>query len=207
MIDKITVVESDLPSCIAGELESSRAIACDIETSGLDWRNDEIGTCQLFAPAAGTVVVKAKKGVPLNLKSLLESNSVEKVFHHAPFDLRFMLFHWGIHARSVTCTKVASRLISPDWDNEKHSLKPLLFHYLNICVDKSEQRSSWTDTHLTDAQLVYAAEDVRYLISLKECLEREIVNKGLEVLYRDCLSFLPSRIELEVGGWPDVFKY
>jgi ribonuclease D len=207
MLDNITVVEGDLSNAITEELWASRTIACDIETSGLDWRNDEIGTCQIFSPSTGAIVVKVRDVVPVNLKALFEAHSIEKVFHHAPFDLRFILFHWGIRVRSVTCTKVASRLVSPDWGSEKHSLKPLLSRYLNVCLDKSEQQSAWTSGELSDDQLSYAAEDVRHLIPLKQRLEEEISRQGLGELYRDCLSFLPSRIELEVGGWPDVFKY
>ncbi len=51
-----------------------------------------------------------------------------KVFHHAPFDLRWMMSHWQMQAASVACTEVASRLLNPDPDSASHSLKYLLEH-------------------------------------------------------------------------------
>jgi ribonuclease D len=207
MLDNVTIVDGDLPDSIAAKLGSEATIACDIETSGLDWRNDKIGTFQLYAPSVGVVIVKAQSSSPENLRALLESDSVEKVFHHAPFDLRFMAFRWNVQACSVVCTKIASRIVSPRFRSEEHSLKPLLARYLGIFVDKSEQQSDWTSDMLNESQISYAAEDVRYLISLKCELEAELRIKGLDHLYRECLRFLPSRVELEVGGWPDVFKY
>jgi len=69
----------------------SRRIAWDIETTGLDWRREKIGTCQLFAEAVGAVVVSVGEDRPSALARLIEDNTVEKVFHHAPFDLRFMV--------------------------------------------------------------------------------------------------------------------
>jgi ribonuclease D len=207
MLENVTLLEGDLPNAIAAELGSEPTIACDIETSGLDWRKDKIGTCQLFTPSTGAVILKVWQSIPERLKALLESEKVEKVFHHAPFDLRFMLFSWNVHVSSVTCTKVASRIAFPDFPSEEHSLKPLLQRYLGVNLDKSEQQSDWINGELNDRQLSYAAEDVRYLIPLKQCLEAEIRKKGLDSLYKDCLKFLPSRVQLEVGGWPDVFKY
>mgnify|MGYP006194651211 CR=1 FL=1 len=37
---------------------------------------------------------------------------VQKVFHHAPFDLRFMVAQWNVTPRNIACTKVASKMLS-----------------------------------------------------------------------------------------------
>jgi hypothetical protein len=55
--DAVTVVYSDLSDSLWAAFAESFLVAWDIETSGLDWREDQIGTCQLFAEGIGTVVV------------------------------------------------------------------------------------------------------------------------------------------------------
>ena len=92
----LTMVRGDLPDDLWSAYAASSLIAWDIETSGLDWRQDRIGTCQLFAQGVGTVVVSADQSqVPRQLTALLQDPGVEKVFHHASFDLRFMVGRWG----------------------------------------------------------------------------------------------------------------
>src|SRR5688572_3027489 len=92
-------------------LERARArgvVAWDIETTGLDWRSDDIRTCQLAVGDDISIVQVGNWGVPDNLRSLLQDAAVLKVFHHAPFDLRFMTHHWKADAVNVACTKIAS---------------------------------------------------------------------------------------------------
>lgn len=51
----IRVLGGDLSGGLADDFALSRRIAWDIETTGLDWRREKIGTCQLFAEAVGAV--------------------------------------------------------------------------------------------------------------------------------------------------------
>lgn len=101
-----TVASGDLPATLLDACRRSVLIAWDIETSGLDWRQAQIGTCQLFAPGIGAVVISVSDGVrPTRLVSLLEDPRVPKVFHHAPFDLRFMMHAWGVKPASIRARK------------------------------------------------------------------------------------------------------
>jgi ribonuclease D len=93
--DEPVVVSGDLPLELARAFSSSPLIGWDIETSGLDWRSDRIGTCQIFAEDLGAAVVSLSGEMPVRLAGLLENAGVVKVFHHAPFDLRFMVHAWG----------------------------------------------------------------------------------------------------------------
>jgi len=93
-------------------------VAWDVETTGLDWHHDSLGTCQLFAGDVGAVIIRVGQEKPVRLIGLLEDPAVEKVFHHAPFDLRFMVRAWGARPASIRCTKVASKLLEPAAPNE-----------------------------------------------------------------------------------------
>jgi ribonuclease D len=201
------VVSTDLPNHLFQEFSRSAEVAWDIETSGLDFRQDEIGTVQLHSLKVGSVLVKLDDRTPANLCALLSDPSVLKVFHHAPFDLRFMLAKWGCHPRNVACTKIASKLLEPHAEPSEHSLKPLMLKHLGIVLDKTQQTSNWTANQLSKEQLKYAFNDVIYLLGLFETLTKEIRSAGLDELYEQCLDFLPTRVTLDVGGWPDVYLY
>lgn len=202
------LVQGDIDDQLAMLLSRSSLLAWDIETSGLDWQQDRIGTCQLHSDADVSVIVQLNGRAPSNLRKLLADPQITKVFHHAPFDLRFMTAQWGVTTASVACTKVASKLLSPDAAPEAHSLKSLLAQHLDVHVEKGPVRTSdWSAAELTPEQLRYAAADVADLLRLYAVLRKELSNSGLDTLYDSCISFLPTRVQLEVGRWPDVFAY
>jgi ribonuclease D len=201
------VLHNDLASDLADALHEVPRVAWDIETSGLDWRTDRIGTCQLYAPEVGTLIVQVNGKQPTRLGALLADPGVLKVFHHGPFDLRFMTWHWKVPAASVACTKIASKLLEPNAPNEAHSLQALLDRHLGVYISKAERISDWLADNLSDAQLTYAAADVTHLLPLLDSLAKELANAGLSDLYAQCTKFLPARVRLEIGGYPDVFAY
>ncbi len=87
----LVVARGDLPADFAEALACSPRVAWDVETTGLAWHHDRLATCQLFSGDVGVAVVSLSDVRPARLAALLENPSVEKVFHHAPFDLRFMV--------------------------------------------------------------------------------------------------------------------
>lgn len=180
-------------------------LAWDIETTGLDWRTDRIGTAQVQVDEL-SCVVRINGRIPHRLLALLEDPSILKIAHHAMFDLRFMAFHWRATASSVACTKIASKLLRPQAPHEEHSLAALTHRYLGVELDKGLQTSDWTG-ELTPAQLRYATEDVRHLPQLYAELDKEIRDRGLLSLRERCYAHLPTRVELDLGGYPDVFEY
>lgn len=186
---------------------ASTMVAWDIETSGLDWKTERIGTCQIYCEQGGTAVVQLGGDVPARLRTLLEDPKVTKVFHHAPFDLRFMAAHWKARPASIACTKIASKLLDPGRPNEAHSLAPLVREYLAVDVDKSEQCSDWLAGSLTARQVDYAMKDVIYLIPLLRVLMRELQRRNREGLAQACFHHIPARVELELWGYGDVYAY
>jgi ribonuclease D len=205
--DAVAVVKGDTTPELFNALRESKKIAWDIETSGLDWRSERIGVCQLYTPHTGTIVVQLGSRRPNNLCSLLEDSDVLKVFHHAPFDLRFMHHHWGVRSRNLACTKIASKLLTPQAPNEDHSLRELLRRHLTVSIDKEEQTSNWMAKHLSAAQLAYAATDVCHLLPLLDALLKKLEAVGLHRLYSECLRHVPTRVELDLLGYDDVFAY
>jgi ribonuclease D len=196
----------DIGESTARGLRLSGRIAWDIETSGLDWNRDQIGTCQLYSEGTGPIVVQLNGQVPSRLSGLLRDPAVAKVFHHAPFDLRFMRAQWGVQASNVRCTKIASKVVSPELETEEHSLQSVL-HRMGIEISKDQRITDWIGEHLSDEQLAYAANDVRYLLPLLERLERMARERSLTELLAKCFEHIPTRVELDVRGYPDIYEY
>lgn len=85
---------SDLSESFLKKATQRGMAALDIETSGLDWRSERIGLCQIYVPGATPALIKAKKNAkPERLLRLLSDTSIQKIFHHAMFDLRFLRYH------------------------------------------------------------------------------------------------------------------
>ncbi len=206
----VRVEQDDLPADLATAFRHADRIAWDVETTGLDWRHERLATCQLFAEDVGVVVVRIRTAdsCPERLAALLEDPAVAKVFHHAPFDLRFMVRAWNVQPASIRCTKVASKLLAPDAPNEIHSLRQLVVRNLGVTLTKGAIRTSdWAAADLTPEQLDYAAGDVLHLLALLDVLQADLEQAHLARLYDDCCAFLPARVLLELGGYPDVFAY
>jgi ribonuclease D len=203
----IQMRREDISDADLAMIRSARIVAWDIETSGLDWSSERIGTCQLHVPEVGTIVLQIDGHVPDRLASVLGDPDVTKVFHHAMFDLRFMATHWKVSPANIACTKIASKLLEPHADQGDHSLKELLRRRLSVTIEKDQRLSNWLKNDLSEDQVRYAASDVIYLLSLYRDLRSSLRGLGLSDLYDRCLSHLPTRVELETGGFGDVYTY
>jgi ribonuclease D len=201
------VVADDLPVAVYDEFVVEGIAACDIETSGLDFKTEHIGTFQVYGTTVGAWIVRVNGQTPVRLARLLADERVCKVFHYAPFDLRFVLSQWGVRATNVKCTKIASKVVFPELSDDEHSLKELLQRVADIELSKQARLSDWTHDELTEDQIQYAAKDVLYLLPLINALEELAASKGLTGLLQGCYAHIPTRVELDVRGYGDVFAY
>jgi ribonuclease D len=204
---EVDLVEGDVSADFESAVRDSAIVAWDVETSGLDWWLDRIATCQLHVPNFGTQIIRVDERRPDRLRELLMSEHVLKVFHHAPFDLRFMRHHWKVDARRVACTKILSKIVRPEVDSAEHSLKPLLEQFLGVMLDKTQQTSNWLSPVLTDEQLIYAARDVRYLVPLLEKLMDNARASGVADIAERTFEYVPVRVATDIRGCGDVFSY
>jgi ribonuclease D len=203
---RVVLLHGDLDADTYERAAHADVLPWDIETTGLDWRTARIATVQL---QLGDVayVVRLDTRAPVRLRALLEDPAVEQLIHHAMFDLRFMAHAWGARPRAIACTKIAAKLLAPSAPAEDHTLSSLVARHFGVVLDKRQRVSDWGTDALSPAQLAYAAEDVRYLLPLHRRLERELRGRGLLGLRDRCFAHLPTRVELELGGYPDVYEY
>ena len=62
---------------------------------------------------------------------------------------------------------------------------------------------------VSSAQQAYAASDVLYLHALKEKLDAMLAREERTALAQACFDFLPTRVRLDLDGWPetDIFSH
>ncbi|GAB3835108.1 ribonuclease D [Hymenobacter jeollabukensis] len=102
------------------------------------------------------------------LWAVLSDPAVEKVFHSCKSDILLLDELYNVHVRRITDTSVLHTLLAESDNNI--SLGRLIQSELGIEVDKGEQKSNWLKRPLTEAQKIYAANDVLYLLELADRL-------------------------------------
>ena len=203
MEEKIKVIKNDISAQQLNTIQKEKSLHIDLETTGLKPKTSTIKTIQIHAPQANTVFIVQTNTPPPNVIQAL-TLEIPKIFHHAMFDMRFIYNHWKIMTSNPKCTKIASKIISPN--KKSHSLKPLLEDLLNIHIDKTQQLSNWSNTMLTEQQKEYAAKDVLYLGKLLTSLITNATPEQLNHIERS-YAYIPTRVILDVEEIGDVFTY
>jgi len=70
--------------------------------------------------------------------------------------------------------------------------------------------SDWNKdiNELSDKQLEYAANDVVFLHKIKNELEKMLKRENRMDLYKNCITFLDTRIKLDQSGFKfDIFEH
>ena len=203
---KIHLHQNDLPD----GLSLGDVVAIDTETTGLSLVRDRLCLAQLSDNGKDCHLVQFRHPAAFhapNLRALIENTKVTKLFHYGRFDIAMLERHIGHVAGEVYCTKVASKLVRTYTD--RHGLKDLCRELLGVDLSKEQQSSDWGAETLSPEQQSYAAQDVLYLHSLRKILNAMLAREGRTGLAQSCFEFLPKRVSLDLGGWPeaDIFSH
>ena len=192
--------EEDLPEGVLAD----GPVAVDTETMGLQLGRDRLCVVQISDGRGDEHLVRFGAGsnyAAPNLKAVLADPQRLKLYHFARFDLASIRAYLGVMAGPAYCTKTASRLIRTYTD--RHGLKELVRELLGHEISKQQQSSDWGAPTLSDAQMEYAATDVRYLHAMKDILDERLAREGRTELAQACFDFLPHRALLDLAGWAD----
>ncbi|PIG92359.1 ribonuclease H-like domain-containing protein [Gloeocapsopsis sp. IPPAS B-1203] len=202
------VCDRDISDEILAEYMNAEAIAVDTETMGLlPWR-DRLCLVQLCDPQGRVTAIRIAKGQEsaLNLQTLMEASSILKVFHFARFDIATLSYHLDIQVSPLFCTKIASKL-ARTYTN-RHGLKDLIQELEQVELDKSAQSSDWGNAaSLSEQQLRYAANDVRYLLSAQQKLITMLEREDRLELAQACFECLPTIVTLDLLQFKDIFEH
>ena len=207
-LENFQVCDRDLSPETLTRYLAADAIAVDTETMGLVPQRDRLCLIQLCDPGGFVTAIRVEKGqteAP-NLKKLIEQENIIKVFHFARFDVAQLRHTFGIETKPIFCTKVASKLARTY--TSSHGLKSLVQELCAEELDKSSQCSDWGNaTQLSEAQLSYAANDVRYLIEAKDKLIAMLQREDRWQLAQECMNTIPLFVSLDLMYYQDIFQH
>jgi ribonuclease D len=205
---EFAVFDADLGNEWFERYRHTSALAVDTEAMGLVHGRDRLCLVQICDDQDQVSCVRISRGqteAP-RLKELMEAVEIEKVFHFARFDVAALATGLGIKVNPIFCTKVASRLgrtYSP-----RHGLKEVVQELVGVELDKQAQSSDWGRVdELSDQQLAYAANDVRYLLPVRQHLHRMLAREERLELAEQCFRCIPVFSELDRLHFGSVFEH
>ncbi len=206
---KIIKIKEDITSEIANSLKNS--IAIDTEATGLRIpERDKLSLIQICDEKENVFIIQPNKNnynLP-NLVSVLQNENVLKIGHFLRFDKNALEHFLKCKIKNIFDTKIASKIVRTYTD--AHGLKNLIQEFCNKSIDKRQGSSDWNKdiNELSDKQLEYAANDVIYLHKIKAELENMLLREKRMDIFKKCLDFLDTRVELDQRGFKeDIFEH
>ena len=198
MNNNIQLHKNDLPD----ELNLGNTIAVDGEFMGLNVRRDPLCLIQISSGNLDAHIIQFDRenyNAP-NLVKLLKDENISKIFHFGRADMAHIKYYLKTETNNILDTKIASKLARSYSDN--HSLKTLIKEFVNVDISKQFQNSDFGG-ELTPAQLKYCANDVIYLHKIHHELNKILIRENRIGLYKDCLKFLKTRVDLDLALFKD----
>ena len=198
MSNNIQLHKNDLPD----DLDLGNLIAVDGEFMGLNVRRDPLCLIQISSGNSDAHIIQfdRKNYNAPNLIKLLADENTTKIFHYGRADMAHIKYYLKTDTNNILDTKIASKLARSYSDS--HSLKTLIKEFINIDISKQFQSSDFGG-ELSPAQLKYCANDVLYLHKIHEELNKILERENRIDLYKDCLKFLQTRVNLDLALFRD----
>ncbi|MFZ5635617.1 MAG: ribonuclease D [Pseudomonadota bacterium] len=141
-------------------------------------------------------------GMPEALARLLADPRSIKLMHSAGEDLIALRHTCGVLPQPLFDTQIAAALCGI---GAGLGYQRLVQDLLGIAVDKGETRSDWLRRPLSDAQLHYAADDVRHLAAVHRRLRERLQASGrIAWLEEDCARMLANAADDTPDRWPHL---
>jgi ribonuclease D len=206
---KIHKFQEDISDKVVDTIKGS--IAIDTEATGLQIpERDKLSLIQLCDEKGEVYIIQPdrKNYKAPNLVSLMENEKIQKIGHFLRFDKNAIEFFLKCKIKNIFDTKIASKVVRTYTD--AHGLKNLVFEFCNKNLDKRLSSTDWNKNlnDLSDKQLEYAANDVIYLHKIKNELEKMLIRENRMDLFKRCIEFLDTRVELDQTGFKfDIFEH
>tara|TARA_B100000902_G_C27296281_1_gene910138 strand:+ start:1899 stop:2510 length:612 start_codon:yes stop_codon:yes gene_type:complete len=194
----IKLHKNDLPD----DLSLGNLLAVDGEFMGLNVGRDPLCLIQISSGKSDAHIIQfdRKNYEAPNLIKILKDENITKIFHYGRADLAHIKYYLKTETNNVLDTKIASKLARSYSDN--HSLKTLIKEFINIDISKQFQNSDFGG-ELTPEQLKYCANDVIHLHKIHSELNKILVRENRVDLYKSCLKFLKTRVDLDLALFRD----
>ena len=194
----IKLHKNDLPD----DLKLGNVLAVDGEFMGLNVSRDPLCLIQISSGNSDAHIIQFDRQnyMAPNLVKILKDKDITKIFHYGRADIAHIKYYLKTDTNNILDTKIASKLARSYSDN--HSLKTLIKEFANVDVSKQFQSSDFGGD-LSPAQLKYCANDVIYLHEIHNELNKILERENRINLYKDCLRFLKTRVDLDLALFKD----
>ena len=159
------------------------------------------------------------------LRQIVQNPEIQVISHNAIFDLSFLAAQYGIRgAKNICDTMLGAQVFYGDYGSteeekakqKKHdpiltggySLENLAHRFLDITLNKSEQKSDW-GSDLTSEQIRYAATDPQITLQVYKHLNGlykdetlRLYSEGLQTCWQLENEVVACAIEIELAGLP-----
>lgn len=156
-------------------LQEENIICMDTEFMRIDTYFPRLCLIQIATSSDIALVDPLAEGIDLEpLWQILEDPTKCKVLHSCRQDLEIFYYTRGKLPENIFDTQVAAMLCGL---GDTMSLESLVALACNVNMDKTQRRSDWLKRPLNNAQLDYAAMDVRYLHRIHKKLNEHLVQQ------------------------------
>lgn len=198
-------------SILIGKLQQQQSVCFDTETTDVDvFTADLVGLSFCFkAGEAFFVPLPTDRqkcaDVMIEFKAFFQNEKIEKIGQNMKFDL-LMLAQYGIELRGpMFDTMIAHYLLQPELRHgmdylAEIYLKYRTIHYEDLVGGKGKKQLSLRDVEL-NLLSDYASEDADITFQLKQILEKELKENGLEKLFYEMeMPLMKVLAEMEING-------
>ena len=121
-----------------------------------------------------------------------------KVMHACQEDLELIKHHLGIHPVNIFDTQFANAFVGQDFSL---SYANLVRKLVDVDLQKQETRSNWLQRPLSEEQMIYAADDVIYLVPMYQALWSALNDNGRLTWFLEDMALRGHYVE------PDPSEY
>ncbi len=182
-------------------IDLSKPVCLDIETTGLDRFRDEITSLQLGYTDLTTGKYKRKffdwqnTSMEFLLKLLTFLKQAKLVTHNGKFDLLFLYVKTGIELNLWVDTLVLAHVCG----EEELGLKPLVKKYFNVDYDIETEAKKGK---ITEEFISYGLDDVLYPVKLMKIFKKKLNLYDLVKVYKHEMRAYRAYYEVEKNGVP-----
>jgi DNA polymerase I len=187
-------------------LRDSVYLFIDIETTGFNFMEDRILSIQMASDSNDQWVFIFDKDKMPSIFEVINSCKMV-VGHNIKFDLKFLMYQ-GLEVNCNIYDTMLCEQILVNGTNLRAGLDSVVQRYCQIRLDKSIRTTFSSTSKLTDRQLEYAANDVKYLKAVMlaqiSALKKNDLMHIAQLECKACLAFLQieyNGLTLDTAKW------
>ncbi|WP_024851642.1 ribonuclease D [Hydrogenovibrio kuenenii] len=178
----------DLSLFCASLSNQTEWIAIDTEFVRTDTYYPELSLIQVQSDSGIAAIIDPISINDLEpLWTILDNPKILKVFHSARQDLEVLYQVAGRLPQSIFDTQIAAVFLGY---GDLVGLAKAVEYELDVQLPKDQTRTNWSQRPLSDEQLAYAFDDVRYLAPLYEKIRERLSQEQLQALEDDFSALL-----------------